>query len=405
MRKHLPILLLCAAPFAAAGNVLLGGDDLSAWRFDPDHWTSEDGVLEAREGGGTAWSHRRYGDFILELEYNISPQGNSGVFIRTDSIRHWLNSGMELQVLDSAGAESVDKHMAGALYDVSAPSVNAAKPAGEWNQYVIKFVGNQLDVTLNGKVVQDLDLSRWTEPGLNPGGSKNKFKNAYADMPKSGHFGLQDHSDKVAFRNIRVKPLSEPEGDPAAPAPKTQDGWEILFDGGDLDQWRLDERAWVIEDGALQFLGRPDPIETKELFDDFELTLEFRPMAGERGAVEIHGGERHWRSRLRIALTGYGDKPAEAAGAMLGFAAPSQPATIREGEWNTARIQTAGSTLSVSINGLTVNQIDLNDWSEAGKNPDGSTNRSPSALKDLPTEGSIALDGNVAFRNVTIETP
>ena len=50
-----------------------------------------------------------------------------------------------------------------------------------------------------------MNLDDWTEPHLNPDGTKNKFRTAYQDMPRSGHIGFQDHGKPIEYRNIRIE--------------------------------------------------------------------------------------------------------------------------------------------------------------------------------------------------------
>jgi hypothetical protein len=52
-----------------------------------------------------------------------------------------------------------------------------------------------------------MDLDRWTEAHKNPDGSPNKFTTAYKDMSRSGHLGLQHHTNVIEFRNIVVDRL------------------------------------------------------------------------------------------------------------------------------------------------------------------------------------------------------
>lgn len=182
------------------------GKDLTGWLCPPDSWAVKDGIL-TRKGGDTIWSQQQYEDFILDLEYKLAPNTNSGVFIRCSSIEDWLNTAIEIQVLDSYGKETPGKHDAGAIYDIKAPRVNAVRPPGEWNHLQVTARGSRLQVELNGIDVIDIDLDDWTEAGQNPDGTPNKFKFAYKDLPRRGHIGLQDHGDPVWYRNVRIKPL------------------------------------------------------------------------------------------------------------------------------------------------------------------------------------------------------
>jgi len=65
----------------------------------------------------------------------------------------------------------------------------------------------KITVNLNGSVVSQADLDRWTETGKNPDGSKNKFPRPLKDFARTGYIGLQDHGQPVWFRNIRIKQL------------------------------------------------------------------------------------------------------------------------------------------------------------------------------------------------------
>ena len=193
------------SPNAGEWEPLILDESLSNWQFKPGSWAVEDGVL-TRKGGGDIWSKERYGDFVLELEFKLAKDTNSGVFVRTGSIENWLHTSIEVQVLDSFGKEP-DKHSCGAVYDCLAPSETAVKPAGEWNRYVITCKASRIHVVLNDQPIIDMDLDQWTEAHKNPDGSKNKFNTAYKDMPREGHLGLQDHGKDIWYRNLRIKRL------------------------------------------------------------------------------------------------------------------------------------------------------------------------------------------------------
>jgi hypothetical protein len=66
---------------------------------------------------------------------------------------------------------------------------------------------SKINVELNGVMVVDMDLNRWTSAHENPDGTKNKFPKALKDFARVGYFGFQDHGLPVWYRNIRVKKL------------------------------------------------------------------------------------------------------------------------------------------------------------------------------------------------------
>jgi hypothetical protein len=181
-------------------------DDLSNCEFSPGTWAVEDGVL-TRKGGGSIWTKAQYGDFILDLEFKVDKETNSGVFFRTADIEDPVQTGIEVQIYDSQGKEKATKYDCGAIYDIQEPSVNTAKPAGEWNRMTIMAKGSKISVVMNDEQIIDIDLDNWTEPNKNPDGTKNKFNTAYKDSARVGAFGFQDHGKPVWYRNIRVKKL------------------------------------------------------------------------------------------------------------------------------------------------------------------------------------------------------
>ena len=128
------------------------------------------------------------------------PDGNSGVCLRsTKGDKPPPFTGFEVQILGDAG-KPADKHSTGAVYDIVAPTVNAARPDGQWNDMEIAMVDRKLKVVLNGQVVVDTDFAVLTEP-------IGKFDFAYADMPREGYLALQDHWTAIWYRNIRIKKL------------------------------------------------------------------------------------------------------------------------------------------------------------------------------------------------------
>jgi len=198
--KYFNEVSVCLNP-SGWGDLLAG--DLSNC-YNSHSWTLADGEL-ARKGGGDLWTRRKYGDFILDLEFKVNKGGNSGVFIRTGDIQNWLHTGIEVQVHDSS--DGTARGSCGAIYDCLAPGKDVAKDPGRWNQMTITARANNIYVVMNGEQIIDMDLNLWTEPHRNPDGSPNKFNTAYKDMPRTGHIGFQDHGDPVWYRNIKIKPL------------------------------------------------------------------------------------------------------------------------------------------------------------------------------------------------------
>ncbi len=210
--NSVPEIRQCVAFFNKMGNELKPGGwkelmaaDLSDCTFKAGAWTVEEGVL-ARKGGGDIWTKERYGDFILDLEFKVDPRSNSGVFIRTADINDCVQTGIEVQVYDSFGAQP-SKHGCGAIYDCLAPEKNTVKKAGEWNRLTITAIGSRIMVAMNNERIISMNLDDWTEAGKNPDGSPNKFKTAYKDMARTGAIGFQDHGNPVWYRNMKIREI------------------------------------------------------------------------------------------------------------------------------------------------------------------------------------------------------
>ena len=149
-----------------------------------------------------------YGDFVLELEFKVATNTNSGVYLRTADRQDPVYTGIEVQVANSFGQDQLSRTgTAGAIYDCVAPTHNAIKPPGEWNRYVITCQGPRIQVVLNDQAIVDMNLEEWTQARQNPDGTTNKFGTPLKDFARQGYIGLQDHGRPVWYRNIRIKPL------------------------------------------------------------------------------------------------------------------------------------------------------------------------------------------------------
>jgi hypothetical protein len=163
--------------------------------------------------GGLGWDmvyERPWTDFILDLDFKISPHTNSGVTMRIWPLKPLPGfdtgyNGIEVQILDSNNA---DYHDTGAIYDLVKPTANTMKPAGEWNRFRIKCDKNLIDVWLNDAHVNHMDLDQWTRPYERPDGTGHKFNIAYKYHSRTGYIGLQKHGGNCWFKNIKLKPLS-----------------------------------------------------------------------------------------------------------------------------------------------------------------------------------------------------
>lgn len=189
---------------------LFDGETLDGWAATgkDEGWTVDNGAIMCTvKGGGYLYTLEQFEDFVLSVDFKIDEGVNSGIFFRWSDLNDAVHTGIEIQILDSFGHHNQGKHACGAIYDMVAPSKNVCKPAGVWNNTTINCKGSFISIEHNGETVAHMDMNKWSEPGKNPDGTKNKFKYAWKDMPRKGHIGLQDHGGKVWFRNIKIKTL------------------------------------------------------------------------------------------------------------------------------------------------------------------------------------------------------
>jgi hypothetical protein len=220
-------VLSVAGPALAADNELTPEEKADGWRllFDGqslEGWMTntgqqsakpvEDGALNPHGCGGYMLIHEQpWGDFVLSVDFKISPHCNSGIFFRTFPLepregRDVGYNGIEIAVDDTTGA---DFHDTGALYDLVKPTRNAMKPAGEWNRLVLTCDDNLISIELNGEVVTRMDLDEWPEMNRRPDGTEHKFDVAYKDHPRKGYLGFQDHGGDCWYKNVKIKPLGD----------------------------------------------------------------------------------------------------------------------------------------------------------------------------------------------------
>jgi len=212
------------------------------WRAaGPGTFALLDGTMVGQPSGDHTvyyYAPEAFADFILRLEFRTTDLGdNSGVFVRFRSPlpawpdlgdarilgnRAWVAAltGFEVQIDDWARPAGLDKHHTGAIYDI--PTGQNGEPRaqefqrgpdlvpGNWNTLEISVVGDRYTVILNG-----VRTSEFVNPDTARGQSSER--NA-----ASGYVGIQAHSGRVAFRNIRVKPLAVPVSTPVSASVTTE---------------------------------------------------------------------------------------------------------------------------------------------------------------------------------------
>jgi hypothetical protein len=229
MQKHRLVLLLLIAgtlarPAGAAGaeegfiplfpeNGIPKGWRVGQWNevskeVPGVHWSVQDGVLHSsKQRGNWLMSEKEYGDFILEFEIKLSERGNSGVALRAPMRGDPAFDGMECQVADYRyNPQAKDSELTGGIYRAIAPTKQVYKPT-EWNKFRIELKGSHLKVTLNGDLIQDVNLNDYNQTVKR---HDNSDAPPIKDRPRKGHIGFQyltSDGGPVLIRGARIKEL------------------------------------------------------------------------------------------------------------------------------------------------------------------------------------------------------
>jgi hypothetical protein len=408
------VLLSCVGAWAAGalaeGKVeeagwqpLFDGQSVDGWvqRGGKAHYRVEDGCIVGTTEPNTPntflCTPREYADFVLEYEFKVDPQLNSGVQIRSASApgyRDGVVHGYQIEIDPSARAWTAgiyDESRRGWLCDLKDnAAARAAFKQGEWNRVRVEARGDVIKTWLNEVPAAELRDS----------------------LTHTGFIALQVHQTdsaqprEVRWRKLRIKDL----GDPWVAPPK--DALVLLGKDEDLAAWTAVKRpdepiAWKWADGALQAEVDAGDIMTKRTFGDMRLHVEFNVADnGKEGQYNGNSGVYLQRRYEIQILNSAGQKPEKnVCGAIYQTRAPDYNLARPAGEWQTYDIwfhaprwdadgkKTAEARITLYHNGTRVHDnVSVPNKTGAGQ-PEG------------PAEGPLLLQehgSKVRFRNVWV---
>ena len=345
-------------------TLLFDGETMNGWRdFKGEGvtapWKVEKGTLtslgEGSDSTGYIVSDKQYENFIVTFDWKIDKGGNSGFLyhvVERPQYKVPYVTGPEYQLLDDVGFPSAleDWQKAGADYAmyVADPAKKELKKAGQWNTSKIVFDNGMVEYWLNDQKV--VEFEAWTEDWFKRKESgKWDFAPEYG-LAHSGHIALQDHGDRVWFKNMKIKEL------PRKPKQET------LFNGKDLTGWEVyGTEKWYVENGELVCESGPDKaygyLGTRKYFDDFELTIDFKQSANGNSGIFI----RSWITK-GVSISGWQVEvapPGNDTGGIYesygrGWIAqiPDEKEKILQmGKWNTMKIRVQDDNVKTWLNG------------------------------------------------------
>ena len=170
-----------ATPQTGTWKSLFDGTSLDGWKqVNNANWELADGTVRADAGTGFLLTDSSYTDFDLDLEFWVTDDANSGVFLRCQNPAELgAATCYEVNIYDQ---RSDPTYRTGAIVGVAKPSVQI-NTGGRWNRYEISARGRHLTVKLNGQQTVDVENDRFA----------------------GGPIALQYGAGRVMFRNVRIR--------------------------------------------------------------------------------------------------------------------------------------------------------------------------------------------------------
>jgi hypothetical protein len=359
-----------------------------------EDWVVKDGLLNftGNEHGENLATVKVYGDIEMYIDWRIQSKGDAGIYLRgTPQVQIWDTSRREVGAqVGSGGLYNNQKN-------VSKPLVVADNKVGEWNTFHIIMNGDKVTVYLNGVLVTDhIPLENYWNHNL-PLFAKEQIE-------------LQAHGTFVSYRNIYLREL--PTNEPIKlNEQEKKDGFSLLFDGTNINEWTGNTTGYIIQDGALVVnpeKGSGGNLYTREEFADFIYRLDFQLTPGANNGIGVHApleGDAAYVGMEIQVLDGEHPKYAEIQpyqhhGSLYGVIPAKRGYLKPTGEWNSEEIMVKGSKIKVTLNGTVILE---GDYALASKNGTIDHQEHPGLLNKTGHLGFLGHGDVVRFKNMRVK--
>lgn len=354
-------------------------------------WIVKDGLLVFTGHGDNLATVKQYGDFEMLVDWKITPQGDAGIYLRgTPQVQIWDTSRRDV------GAEVGSGGLYNNQKNPSKPIILADNKIGDWNNFHIIMKGEKVTVYLNGVLVTDnVTLENYWDKNL-------------PIFPKE-QIELQAHGTYVAYRNIYLKDLT-PNVAALSDEEKKQ-GFTMLFDGTNMDNWTGDTENYRMEDGNI--VVHPEGhgagnLYTKEEYANFEYRFEFQLTPGANNGLGIRapleGDAAYVGMELQILDNEapiYKDlHPYQYHGSVYGVIPAKRGYLLPTGEWNKEEVIVKGNKVKVILNGTVIVDGDIK---KASKNGTADHKDHPGLKRKTGHIGFLGHGDVVRFRNIRVK--
>jgi len=368
------------------------GEQVKANEIMHKGWKAEDGLLVFTGEGQNIGTVKEFGDFEMFVDWKITADGDAGLYLRGTP---------QVQIWDTARTDVGAEVGSGGLYNnatnPSKPLKVADNPIGEWNTFHIVMKGEKVTVYLNGELVVD-------EVTL------ENYWDRESPLFPTGQIELQAHGTYVAYRDIYIRELvGAPKFELSQQEEK--DGFEVLFDGTNLDKWTGNKTDYVVENGVLAIYpdkGGSGNLMTSEEFGDFEFRFEFKLTPGANNGLGIRAPLEGNAAYLGMELQILDDtaeiysklEPYQYHGSLYGVSAAKKGFLKPVGEWNYQEVIVKGDRIQIILNGTKTLDVNISD---ARKNGTLDKREHPGLSKKKGHIGFLGHGDNLFFKNIRVK--